>query len=251
MPKISIKDLTVLYGTNKEFRQGRAITAIDKLSCEFNSKEFNVILGPSGCGKTTLLKCIAGLEAFYEGEIIVDNDDYTSLSIADKNIGYVSQEYILYPHLTIFDNIAFPLKNKGLSNKEIIAKVYEISEDLNLMSCLTRKPRHISGGQQQRVAIARALVKSPDILLLDEPFSNIDEALRFEYRQLLRNIANKYRITVIFVTHNIEEATSLADKIFVMDQGKMIFDGTVKEFQNSHNKLILELTKELRKEDVI
>ena len=243
--KIIVKNLTVLYGTNKEFKKGTAIRAIDDLSCEFLDGSINMIVGPSGSGKTTLLKTIAGLEYPYEGEIIVNKQDFSSLNIADKNIGYVSQEYVLYPHLTIFDNIAFPLKSRGLSNKDIIDKVYKISGELGLVACLTRKPRHLSGGQQQRVAIARALVKNPSLLLADEPTGNLDSNTSMEVLNLMQHIAREKKQTIVMVTHD-NTLAEYGDKIIRIIDGKIVdlidnrekakqlYEATLKNTTNNH-----------------
>ena len=200
----------------------------------------NVILGKSGCGKTTFLRCLLG-KMSYEGSILFDDMDVSSLPLEKRNIAYVSQEYGLYPHFTVFENIAFPLKLLGAPRKEIEERVNTIADELGLAPCLSRKPRYLSGGQQQRVAIARALVKDPEIVLFDEPLSNLDAPKRSEILVLLKKRFQNGHPTVVYVTHNYYEALNLADKIFVLDQGKFVFSGTPKETQENMNPLLSEI----------
>jgi len=239
MPEIAINHLKVEYIDRKNKNVG-PVTAINDLSVVFEDGKNNVIIGPSGCGKTTLLRAILGLTN-YEGEITLDGADILSFSIGERNFAYVNQNIALQPHMTIFDNIAFPLKIKGLDKIEIINQVNEIAKELDIIECLSRKPRHISIGQAQRAALARALIKRASVYLFDEPFSNLDATNRNEERLLLKNLIAKYGVTMIYVTHNIEEATSLADKIFVMDKGDIIFSGNAEELYQSSNSLIKEL----------
>lgn len=238
MSKIVIKDLIVDYPGPK--KKDPPILVINKLNATFEDGSFNVIIGKSGCGKTTLLKTIIGLLP-YDGDIDVDGNDFDLYTIPERNLAYVSQDFALYPHLTIFDNIAFPLKLNGAAREEIIETVSKIAAELNLTHCLTRKPRHLSGGQQQRVALARAMVKSPSIYMFDEPLSNVDPSLRAEERQYIKSTIKKYGATAIYVTHDLQEAWSLADKIFVMDEGRIVLEGTPEELLDSSNPLALEL----------
>lgn len=231
---IEIKNLTVQY--NKTFHSPQ-VTAVNGLSLIMENGTFNVIVGPSGCGKTTLLKAIAGL-VDYKGDIIVDGVDYSTIHTSDKNLSFVSQNYNLYPHFTVFDNIAFPLKARGASKKEIVSLVKEVSEILDIDYLLTRKIGELSGGQQQRVALARALVKKPSLYLFDEPLSNISLEQRGMERSLIKEAVKKYQSSAIYVTHNINEATSLADKIYVMNEGKIVFTGTPKEVILSDDEFV-------------
>ena len=235
MPLIEIKNLTYQYKKNG------VVTAIDDLSCSFVDGAFNVIVGPSGCGKTTLLKLISCLLEPYEGEILTNSVDIKQLTIKERRMAFVSQEYVLYPHMTIFDNIAFPLRNMKAPSEEIKERVYAIAEELDLSMCLSRKPRHLSGGQQQRVALARALVKNPSICLLDEPLSNLDQATAFKAREIMKRCLNKRKVTVLYATHNISEATSLGDYIYAMDEGKIIFKGTPEEFMECKDEKVTSL----------
>lgn len=239
MPKITVSELTAIYSSKKS----DDVVALDGLNAEFISDAFNVIVGYSGCGKTTLLKCIAGL-CYYDGNIFFDNVDVGGLAPSERNISYVSQEFVLYPHLTVFDNIAFPLKVAGAPKKEIIDRVKKIAEATDLTYCLTRKPKHISGGQQQRVALARALVKKPSICLFDEPLSNTDPQFRFAERRFLKDSAKRFGCTAIYVTHDFSEAMALADKLFVISDGKCVLQGDPMEIYNSDNEIVRSLKGE-------
>jgi len=234
MPKIILKGVSVTYKTKKE-----STIALDSLSGELEDS-FNVILGYSGCGKTTLLKTLAGL-VDYEGDIFFGLEDVKNIPTNKRNMAMVSQQYILYPTMTIFDNIAFPLKLKGCKPDEIIRSVKDIAEKLSLTHCLTRKPRQLSGGQQQRVAIARALVKEPSICLLDEPLSNIDPHLRSEERLLIKTALKESGCTVVYVTHDLNEAMALADNLVIMDEGKIVISGNPLDVYNSDNEVITAL----------
>lgn len=248
MARIVIKDLIVDYLGKK--KKDPHFVVLNKLNAVFEDNSFNIIIGKSGCGKTTLLKTIIGLLP-YDGEIEVDGNDFDLYTVAERNLAYVSQEFALYPHLTIFDNIAFPLKLNGASREEIIDTVNKIAKELDLSHCLTRKPRHLSGGQQQRVALARAIAKSPSIYLFDEPLSNVDQASRLEERQYIKSTVKKYSATAIYVTHSLEEAWSIADKIFVMDEGRFVFEGTPDELLNSDNPVAKEIQELLKKNEVL
>ena len=236
---IEIKNLKVIY--EKTFHNPEVV-AIKDLSVSFQMGEFNVIVGPSGSGKTTLLRVIAGLQK-HDGNILVDNNDFDLIHPSDRNIAYVSQNYALYPHMTIFDNIAFPLKARGANKKEIVDIVYEISEMLDISYLLNRRPKELSGGQQQRVALARALVKKPEIYLFDEPLSNLSLEIREQEKLMIRKAVEKYHSTAIYVTHNIKEATSIADKIFVMNEGEIVFAGSPREALESDNPFVTNLFK--------
>ena len=166
---IEVKNLTVKYGATKSSPE---VLALKNISLKMEHGHFNVILGVSGSGKTTLLRTIAGLMK-YEGQIIVDGHDYSSIPTSDRNLAMVAQNFYLYPHLTVFDNIAFPLKVRGAPRKEIIDSVYELAELFEIKFLLNRKVKELSGGQQQRVALLRAIIKKPELYLFDEPLSNV------------------------------------------------------------------------------
>lgn len=208
----------------KIYEQGTV--ALAELSLEFARGEFIALLGPSGCGKSTTLHCLAGLIEPTEGRIYFDDKDVTNLPSKERNIGMVFQSYALYPHMKVIDNIAFPLKQMRMGKKERYAKSKEYAELLQIDHLLERKPAQLSGGQQQRVAMARALVKEPQILLLDEPMSNLDARLRIEVREEIRRVQQALNLTAVIVTHDQEEAMSIADKIAILDKGYIQQYGT-------------------------
>ena len=236
MPKVVIKNLEVGY----ENAKGDIAIGLNGFSCELEDGSINVIVGYSGCGKTTLLRTIAGFLE-YDGEIYYDDVEISNLTTQERNIAFVSQEYILYPHLTIFDNIASPLKIAKAPRDEIIRRVHEIADDLGISHCLTRKPKHLSGGQQQRVALARALIKRPCVFLFDEPLSNVDLPNKIEARTIIKNMIKKYQITTIYVTHDLNEALYLADNLIVMDEGKVVISGKPEDVLLSHHPLVMQL----------
>lgn len=233
MPSVRIEHLTVTYIDKKK----NETEAIHDLSCTFRPGSFNVVMGFSGCGKTTLLKAIGGFFAF-DGYIYIDGTDADTIPTRKRNLAYVSQEYVLYPSLTVFDNIAFPLRTAHKKRDEVTAAVTKIAETFGLTDCLTRLPRYLSGGQQQRAALARALVKRPELLLMDEPLSNIDEKSRAEMRAYLRRAHEEMRNTVVYVTHDYREALELADLIFVMDEGRLVLSGTPDEIRASDHEIV-------------
>ena len=195
--------------------------ALDDIDLVFEDSTFVALLGPSGCGKTTTLNCIAGLLEPTSGKIFFGDKDVTQLQPKDRNIGMVFQSYALYPHLKVIDNIAFPLKQKGMKKAERYEKARKIAEMLQIEYLLDRKPTQLYGGQQQRVSMARALVKEPDVLLLDEPMSNLDARLKIEIRDEIRRVQQETGITSIIVTHDQEEAMAIADKIAILDNGRI------------------------------
>lgn len=180
------------------------------------------LLGPSGCGKSTTLLALAGLLEPLSGDIKFDNNIINSIKTEQREIGMVFQNYSLYPHMTVYENIGFPLSMKKLSRSEKKQRIEETAEMLQIKHLLDRKPRHLSGGQQQRVAIARALVKHPKLLLLDEPFSSVDAKLRLELRDELRQIQQRSGITTLFVTHDQEEALCISDYIMLIANGRLL-----------------------------
>lgn len=210
--RIRLENLTKRY---------QEVTAVDHLNLEIEDGGLVCLLGPSGCGKSTTLSIIAGLEQATEGSIYFDEENVGGLEAEDRDIGMVFQDYALYPHMTVQENIAFPLKMQGWKKKDRIEKVKEAAKMLQIEEYLKRKPGKLSGGQQQRVAIARAIVKNPKILLLDEPLSNLDARLRIELRDEIRRVQKQLGITTIFVTHDQEEALSISDKILLMEKGKI------------------------------
>lgn len=221
MSVIETKDLSKHFGE---------VRAVDGIDLAIQEGELVVILGPSGCGKTTLMRMIAGLETPTTGDVMIGGEVVTELPPRARPIAMVFQSYALYPHMTVFNNIAFPLKaHGGFSRKEIKEKVEWAASILGIHQLLTRKPRELSGGERQRVALSRALAKEPAVLLLDEPLSNLDAKLRTAARDELQRFQRRLGITTIFVTHDQIEAMGMGDRIVVMSKGKVVQVGTPKE----------------------
>ncbi|MBQ2658027.1 MAG: ABC transporter ATP-binding protein [Erysipelotrichaceae bacterium] len=222
--KVVLKDLTKIFPSrNKKEKQG--VTAVDHFNIEIPDGKLVGLLGPSGCGKSTALNLISGLETPTEGKIFFGDVDVTDLPPENRGVGLVFQNYALYPHMTVRQNIMFPLENlKGdakLSKEQMEERVQQAADLVQIGTLMERKPAEMSGGQQQRVAIARAIVKYPDVLLLDEPLSNLDARLRLQTREEIRRIQRETGITTIFVTHDQEEAMSISDFIIVMRSGRI------------------------------
>jgi ABC-type sugar transport system ATPase subunit len=206
----------ILEGVSKYFGKTRALWKID---LDVKSGEFCVLLGPSGCGKSTLLRVIAGLEAPSEGRVFIRGRDVTDTPPGARDLAMVFQSYAIYPHMSVFDNIAFPLKVRRMPKEEIRTKVHEAAALLHLDGLLERKPYQLSGGQRQRVAMGRAIVRKPTAFLFDEPLSNLDARLRVSMRMEIADLHRKLGSTTIYVTHDQVEAMTLADRIVVLDDG--------------------------------
>ncbi len=220
--KVTLQELTKKFpNRNKKIKED--VVAVDSFSFAIPDGKLIGLLGPSGCGKSTTLNMISGLEKPTSGKIFFDDDDVTNLPPENRGVGLVFQNYALYPHLTVRQNIKFPLENlKGkdkLSKEEMEQKALEAAKLVQIEELMDRRPSELSGGQQQRVAIARALVKMPKVLLLDEPLSNLDARLRLQTREELKRIQRETGITTVFVTHDQEEAMSISDMIIVMKKG--------------------------------
>lgn len=220
MARIVLENITKRFGK---------VTALDGVSLQIEDGEFIVLLGPSGSGKTTLMYLIAGIYRPTSGRILFDGKDVTNLPPKDRNVGLVFQNWALYPHMKVFENIAFPLTLKKTDRKTIEERVHEVAKMLKIEALLDRYPWQLSGGQQQRVAIARALVKQPQILLFDEPLSNLDALLRISVRTELKRLQKDLKITSIYVTHDQAEALAIADRIAVINNGKLVQVGTPEE----------------------
>ena len=224
MPFLELQNLQKTYPDGT-----RAVRGID---LRVDKGEFIVLLGPSGCGKTTTLRMIAGLEDPTGGRITLDNQNVTHLPPSQRDVGFVFQFYALYPHMTVQKNIAFPLENIGTSPADIKAAIDRVTCALGIETLLDQYPRQLSGGDQQRVSLARAMVRTPDIYLMDEPLGTLDAEHRLELRAFIRRQQLALSITAIYVTHDQEEALSLADRIVVMDGGKIRQIGTPSEIYN-------------------
>jgi len=205
-----------LEGLTKRFGE---VVAVNDLSVTFPSGKLIGLLGPSGCGKSTLLYMLAGILPVTKGRIFFNNVDVTEMAPERRGIGLVFQNYALYPHMSVLQNICFPLEMQKVPKPERLARAQEIAEIVHISDLMDRKPAELSGGQQQRVAITRALVKNPDVLLLDEPLSNLDARLRIEMREEIRRIQTETGVTTIFVTHDQEEAMSISDRILLIKEG--------------------------------
>lgn len=223
MSKVKLHNLTKKWGS---------FTGVDNQSLEIVDREFLVLLGPSGCGKTTTMRMIAGLEEPTSGEIWIGdrlvNDDLPK----DRDVAMVFQNYGLYPHMTIFDNIAYPLRVRGTAKHDIAKKVEEAAAKVELTDFLHRKPKALSGGQRQRVALARAIVRTPKVFLMDEPLSNLDAKLRVTMRAELKHLSRELQVTTVYVTHDQIEAMTLADRVAVMKDGVIQQLGTPDEIYN-------------------
>ena len=195
------------------------VLAVDRLTLDVEEGEFLILVGPSGCGKTTALRMTAGLEEITSGEIRIGDEVVNDRPPTDRDIAMVFQNYALYPHMTVYDNIAFPLKQRRVKRREIKARVDEAARLLAIDQLLHRRPRELSGGQRQRVAIGRALVRRPQAFLMDEPLSNLDAKLRVQMRAELLSLHNRLGITTVYVTHDQTEAMTLGDRVVVLDRG--------------------------------
>lgn len=205
------------------------IEVLKNVSVSVKKGEFVCLLGPSGCGKTTLLRIIAGLEDNHQGEIFIEGKDVTKFSPEKRNFGIVFQSYALFPNMTVYKNIAFGLENRKINKSEVKKKVQEVLEMVELQGVEDKYPSQLSGGQQQRVALARAIALSPDFLLLDEPLSALDAKVRVKLRSQIRQLQKKLGITTIMVTHDQEEALTMADKVIVMKDGEIMQVGSSQE----------------------
>lgn len=229
---LSIRSLSKIFaGKDKN------VKALDDVSLDVREGDLFTFLGPSGCGKTTTLRCIAGFEKPTSGEIDFLGRDYTSIPPFRRNIGMVFQSYALFPHMSIFDNVAYGLKIRKTSPEEIKDRVNRMIDLVGLVDVQKRKPSELSGGQQQRIALARALVYDPQLLLLDEPLSNLDAKLRVYMREEIRRIQQQAKVTTIYVTHDQEEALAISDQIAVMHDGKVSQIGTPDEIYENPNSI--------------
>ncbi len=210
--KISIQNVMKKYGDN---------VIIPNLSLEVSEGEFFTLLGPSGCGKTTLLRMIAGFNSIEDGAIYFNNQKINDIPPHKRNIGMVFQNYAIFPHLTVRQNVEYGLKERKINQKEIDERVNDIMEATRILQYADRLPQNLSGGQQQRIALARAVVIQPTILLMDEPLSNLDAKLRIEMRNLIKQIQRQFQITTVYVTHDQEEALAVSDRIAVMNHGEL------------------------------
>ena len=230
MADIELKTINKYYGKTH---------VIKDFSLKIKDQSFTTLVGPSGCGKSTLLRMIAGLEEINSGSILINNKSVNDLPPRDRGIAMVFQSYALYPHMTVFENMAFGLKIEKKSKDEINSRVKEAAKILQIEELLGRKPKQLSGGQRQRVAIGRAITRKPKVFLFDEPLSNLDAALRVQMRVELAKLHEQLDATMIYVTHDQTEAMTLSDEIVVLDEGKISQLGKPLELYNKPNNLFV------------
>jgi multiple sugar transport system ATP-binding protein len=211
MAQVSLKDVSKVFSNNTR--------AVNKVNLGIESKEFMVLVGPSGCGKSTILRMIAGLEESTEGDIFIGNKRVNDVPAKDRDIAMVFQNYALYPHMSVFENMAFGLKIRKYPKSEITQRVHEAAEILGIKHLLERKPRELSGGERQRVAVGRAIVRKPMVFLFDEPLSNLDAKMRVQMRTEIHKLHTRLRTTIIYVTHDQIEAMTMGDRVTVMNAG--------------------------------
>lgn len=224
MASISLKNI------KKTFEDG--VTVIEDLNLEIKDKEFVILVGPSGCGKSTTLRMIAGLEEITDGEMYIGDKYVNDISPKDRDIAMVFQSYALYPHMNVYKNMAFGLKNRKVPKEIIDKKVHEAAKMLDIEQYLHRKPRALSGGQRQRVALGRAMVREPAVFLLDEPLSNLDAKLRTEMRSRISMLHKELQTTFVYVTHDQTEAMTMGDRIVVMKDGRIMQNDTPQMLYN-------------------
>lgn len=230
MATVELHNLTKSFGP---------VEVLHDLDLAVEEGEFVALVGPSGCGKSTLLRIIAGLEEATSGDVLIDGEWVNDLSPRERNIAMVFQSYALYPHMSVEENIGFNLRVSGLSKAEIRKRVHETADILDLGELLHRKPSQLSGGQRQRVAMGRALVRKPDAFLFDEPLSNLDAKLRVQMREEIKRLHQKVRTTSIYVTHDQIEAMTLADRVVILDSGRIQQIGTPTElYRNPANTFV-------------
>ena len=244
MASITLKNVTKIYRSTEKERGGlfrnkkvsekkRDVIAVKDFSMEIEDKEFVVLLGPSGCGKSTTLRMIAGLEEIDGGELYIDDVLVNDMESKDRDVAMVFQNYALYPHMSVFDNMAFAIRKRISDKKEVERKVREAAEILGITEYLNRKPRELSGGQRQRVAIGRAIVRNPKVMLMDEPLSNLDAKLRNQMRSELLKLRKRIDATFVYVTHDQTEAMTLGGRVVVMKDGEVMQIGKPDEIYSN------------------
>ena len=213
MAQVNLKDVTKIYDGD--------VLAVEQADFQIPDESFTVLVGPSGCGKSTILRMIAGLEEITEGDIYIDDERINDIPPKDRDIAMVFQNYALYPHMTVYKNMAFGLKLRKYPKAEIEQRVKEAAEILSISHLLNRKPKHLSGGERQRVAVGRAIVRHPKVFLFDEPLSNLDAKLRVQMRMEISRLHDRLNATIVYVTHDQVEAMTMGDQIVVLNEGKI------------------------------
>ncbi|HXR83700.1 MAG TPA: sn-glycerol-3-phosphate ABC transporter ATP-binding protein UgpC [Hanamia sp.] len=237
MATVTLENISKIYdNTDKKAGEKKAV---DDVSFTVDDKELMVIVGPSGCGKSTLLRMIAGLEEISEGSLLIDGKRMNELSPRDRDIAMVFQNYALYPHMTVYENMAFGLRLKKISKKEVKERVMQTAKLLEIEDELFRKPKTLSGGQRQRVAIGRAIIRRPKVFLFDEPLSNLDAKLRSQMRIELQKLHREINATMIYVTHDQTEAMTLGNRIVVLNKGKLMqLDSPMNLYNKPANRFV-------------
>ena len=230
MAQVILKDITKRFGN---------VVAVDNISLDIKDKEFIVLVGPSGCGKSTTLRMVAGLEEITAGTISIDDTVVNDVPPKDRDIAMVFQNYALYPHMDVYNNMAFGLKLRKFPKNEIDRRVKEAARMLGIENLLDRKPKALTGGQRQRVAVGRAIVREPKVFLMDEPLSNLDAKLRVQMRSELSKLHNRLQTTIIYVTHDQTEAMTMGDRIVVMKDGHILQVGAPLEIYNRPNSIFV------------
>ncbi len=230
MAAIELQNVVKRYG---------AVTGVREISLSIADEEFLVLLGPSGCGKTTTMRMIAGLEQPSEGRIVIGGEEMTDIDARDRDVAMVFQGYALYPNMSVYENIRFPLRMRGVPAREHDARIRRAAAMVELDAYLDRKPGALSGGQRQRAALARAIVRQPQVFLMDEPLSNLDAKLRQSMRVQIKHLQRELRITTVYVTHDQIEAMTLADRIVIMDKGAVQQVGTPDEIYSDPSNTFL------------
>ena len=213
MAHVTLKDVTKIYDGD--------VLAVEKADFQIPDESFTVLVGPSGCGKSTILRMIAGLEEVTEGDIYIDDERVNDIPPKERDIAMVFQNYALYPHMTVYKNMAFGLKLRKYPQREIDQRVNEAADILSIFHLLNRKPKHLSGGERQRVAVGRAIVRQPKVFLFDEPLSNLDAKLRVQMRMEISRLHDRLNATIVYVTHDQVEAMTMGDQIVVLNEGKI------------------------------
>src|SRR4051794_8480481 len=230
---------TVTFDNATRIYPGTTKPAVDKLNIDIADGEFLVLVGPSGCGKSTSLRMLAGLEDVNAGRILIGDRDVTDVQPKDRDIAMVFQNYALYPHMTVADNMGFALKIAGTPKAEIRQRVEEAAKILDLSQYLDRKPKALSGGQRQRVAMGRAIVRSPQVFLMDEPLSNLDAKLRVQTRTQIASLQRRLGVTTVYVTHDQTEALTMGDRIAVLKDGLLQQVGTPRDMYDTPNNVFV------------
>ena len=212
MAEVALRDVVKRYDE---------VEAVRQISLDITDKEFIVLVGPSGCGKSTTLRMIAGLEEITDGDIFIDGEKVNDVPPKDRDIAMVFQNYALYPHMTVFENMSFGLRLRKVAKSEIRQRVEQAARILDITELLDRRPKQLSGGQRQRVAMGRAIVRNPKVFLFDEPLSNLDAKLRVQMRTEIKRVHQKVKTTTVYVTHDQVEAMTLADRVVVMNGGRI------------------------------